>query len=183
MLSLYMKKKLELVTFALIVIGALNWGLVGVFKFNVVEFIGRYTSSHLETLVYVLVGISALVNIMSRNYYLPFLGDAVFPCNSMLEKVPQNADVQVKVEVTPNSNVIFWASETNKDIMENPWVAYAEYSNAGVARSDVNGVAVLKFRTPSSYKVPSGMKTLAPHVHYRVCSQPGMLGEVKSVFM
>ena len=177
---LFIKKKIEMITLFLIVVGALNWGLVA-FGFNFVEFIARYTFASLEPLVYTLIGVSALLHILSRNYYLPFLGDTAFPCGSMVEKVPVNANTQVKVQVQPNTNVVYWAAETHKEIMQNPWVAYDEFSNAGVARSDVNGVAVLKFRKPSSYKV--GFRTLEPHVHYRVCQHPGMLEAVKTVYM
>jgi uncharacterized membrane protein YuzA (DUF378 family) len=176
------KKRIEILTLFFIVIGALNWGLIGLFNFNLVALIAKYTLSWIENLVYVLVGISSLVHIISRNYYLSFLGDSVFPCTSMIEKTPENADVEVKIQTTPNSNVVYWAAETNKEVSENPWIAYAEYSNAGVTRSDVNGVAKLKFRMPGSYKVKHGLKTLSPHVHYRVCKFPGMLSEVKTVF-
>jgi uncharacterized membrane protein YuzA (DUF378 family) len=178
--NLFLKKKLELITLFLVIVGALNWGLVA-FGFNLVEFIARYTFASLEPIVYGLVGLSALVHIFSRNYYLPFLGDTVFPCGSMIEKVPVNANTDVKVQVPPKTNVIYWASETHDEVMQNPWLAYDEFSNAGVVRSDVNGIAVLKFRKPSSYKV--GYKTLEPHVHYRVCRHPGMLDAVQTVFM
>lgn len=179
--KLFMMKKIEMLTLMLIIVGSLNWGLVGVFGFNLVSAIAKHTFASLENLVYILVGLSALVHIMSRNYYLPFLGDAVFPCNSMMEKVPENANMSVKVEVEPNSNVVFWASESHNEVMKNPWIAYDQFSNAGVTRSDVNGAATLKFRSPSAYKV--GYRTLAPHVHYRVCKYPGMLAEVKTVYV
>jgi uncharacterized membrane protein YuzA (DUF378 family) len=177
----YWRKKVEMITLLLIVVGGLNWGLVGLFNFNLVSFIAKHTFSWMETIVYILVGVSAILHIASRNYYLPFLGETAFPCNSMITKVPENANTEVKIETTPNSNVIYWATETHKEVMDNPWVAYEEFSNAGVARSDVNGVAILRFRTPSAYKVAS-FKTLSPHVHYRVCKSPGMLSEVKTVF-
>ena len=178
-----LKKNFEMLTLLLVVIGALNWGLVGVFDFNLVTWIAKKTFASLENTVYVLVGLSAVFHILSRNFYLPFLGDTVFPCASMTTKVPFNADTQIKVEVAPNSNIIYWAAEQHKEVMDNPWIAYAENSNAGVVKSDVNGVAVLKFRKPASYKVKSGLKTLSPHVHYRVCNVPGMLSEVKTVFI
>lgn len=181
---LVLKKKFEMFTLLLVIVGALNWGLVGAFDFNLVTWIAKNTFASLENIVYVLVGLSALFHILSRNFYLPFLGDSVFPCESMATKVPINADTQVKIEVAPNSNIIYWAAEQHNEVMENPWVAYAENSNAGVVRSDVNGVAVLKFRKPASYKVGlGGWKTLAPHVHYRVCTSPGMLSQVKTVFL
>lgn len=178
--NLFIKKKIEMVTLFLVVVGALNWGLVAL-GFNLVEFLAKYTFASLETIVYGLVGISALLHIFSRNYYLPFLGDTAFPCGSMVEKVPVNANTQVKIQVAPKTNVIYWATETHDDVVQNPWLAYDEFSNAGVVRSDVNGVAVLKFRKPSGYKV--GSKTLEPHVHYRVCQHPGMLGAIQTVFM
>lgn len=181
--SFMIKKRIEILTLFLIVIGALNWGLIGLFNFNLVAFVAKYTVSWIERLVYVLVGVSALVHIFSRNYYLSFLGESVFPCTSMMEKTPENSDTEVKIETSPNSNVVYWAAETHKEVSENPWIAYAEYSNAGVTRSDVNGMANLKFRTPRSYKVAHGLKTLTPHVHYRVCKFPGMLSEVKTVFV
>lgn len=176
------KKRMEIITLFFIVIGALNWGLVGLFDFNLVNFVANYTFLWIEKVVYIIVGLSSLIHIISRNYYLSFLGESAFPCDSMVEKTPENADTQVKIQTTPNANVIYWAAETHKEVSKNPWIAYAEYSNAGVTRSDVNGVAVLKFRTPGSYKVAHGFKTLRPHVHYRVCNFPGMLSEVKTVF-
>ncbi len=177
------KKRIEILTLFFIVVGALNWGLVGFFDFNLVAFIAKHSFVWIEKVVYIIVGLSSLIHIISRNYYLSFLGESVFPCDSMVEKTPENADTKVKIQTTPNANVVYWAAETHKEVSKNPWIAYAEYSNAGVTRSDVNGVAVLKFRTPGSYKVAHGYKTLNPHVHYRVCKFPGMLSEVETIFM
>ena len=174
--------KVQLLTLVLIVIGALNWGLIGLFDFNLVSFIAQNTLSWFESFLYVLIGISALLHIWSRNYYLPFLGVAAFPCSTLVTKVPDNADTQVKISTKPNINVIYWAADSHKYVSSNPWLAYDEYSNAGVARSDVNGIAVLKFRKPSAYKVAHGLKTLQPHVHYRVCGLPGMMSDVKTIY-
>lgn len=53
-------KALHYITFTLVVIGALNWGLVGLFNFNLVTALfGAWPS--LEKLVYILVGLSALI--------------------------------------------------------------------------------------------------------------------------
>jgi uncharacterized membrane protein YuzA (DUF378 family) len=52
-------KALDAITFILIIIGGLNWGLVGLFHFNLVSFIfGDLTV--LIRIVYILVGLSAL---------------------------------------------------------------------------------------------------------------------------
>ncbi len=52
-------KALHMVAFALVIVGALNWGLVGLLKFNLVEMILGAGSS-LTMIVYVLVGLSAV---------------------------------------------------------------------------------------------------------------------------
>ncbi|HEX9817659.1 MAG TPA: DUF378 domain-containing protein [Patescibacteria group bacterium] len=50
---------MQMLAYYLMVIGALNWGLVGLFDWNLVEMLlGSWPS--LVTLVYVLVGLSAL---------------------------------------------------------------------------------------------------------------------------
>ena len=45
------------------IIGAINWGLIGLFSFNLVEMIFG-TGSFLTTLIYIIVGITGIINIM-----------------------------------------------------------------------------------------------------------------------
>lgn len=53
-------KPLNLLTLALIIIGGLNWGLIGLFNFNLVsEIFGSFAR-----LIYVLVGLSALYQLV-----------------------------------------------------------------------------------------------------------------------
>lgn len=49
--------------FTLLVIGGLNWGLVGVFDFNLVSWL--FGTGVITTIVYVLVGISGLISAFS----------------------------------------------------------------------------------------------------------------------
>ena len=57
-------KGLKIVAFILLVIGGLNWGLVGAFEFDLVATIfGNMTM--VSRIVYVLVGLSALVEIFT----------------------------------------------------------------------------------------------------------------------
>lgn len=52
-------KLIHAVTFLLVIVGALNWGLVGLLNFNLVKMVlGSWPT--VETLVYVLVGASAV---------------------------------------------------------------------------------------------------------------------------
>lgn len=55
---------LDYVAWALIVVGGLNWGLVGAFKFNLVDKLFGVDSG-LSRVVYVLVGLGAVYAIIS----------------------------------------------------------------------------------------------------------------------
>jgi len=52
-------KVLDKVALVLIIIGAINWGLVGLFKFNLVDTLFGSLSA-LTRIIYILVGISGL---------------------------------------------------------------------------------------------------------------------------
>ena len=52
-------KALHMVAFVLLVVGGLNWGLVGLFKYNLVDSV-LGVGSTLSMVVYVLVGVSAV---------------------------------------------------------------------------------------------------------------------------
>ncbi len=52
-------KVIDKIALILIIIGAINWGLIGIFKFNLVEMIfGDMTV--LARIIYILVGVSGL---------------------------------------------------------------------------------------------------------------------------
>lgn len=60
-----MSKPLHNLTYALVIVGALNWGLVGLFNFNLVNtLLGSYAM--LEKLVYILVGLSAVIELINH---------------------------------------------------------------------------------------------------------------------
>lgn len=52
---------LDWLAMIIMIIGALNWGLVGVFNFNVVEFI--FGTALVAKIVYIIVGLAALYGI------------------------------------------------------------------------------------------------------------------------
>ena len=55
-------KTLDVVVWVLLAIGGLNWGLVGVFDFNLVSAI--FGETILTRIVYILVGLAALYDII-----------------------------------------------------------------------------------------------------------------------
>ena len=123
-------------------------------------------------------------SLIKRDFFLFFLSDTVYPCDSLSVHKPSNAFVNVRVDgVKPNVKIVYWASEPNDVVLDNPYDAYGNYGNSGVALSDKNGSVTLSVRRPSVYKVPYKSKPLRTHVHYRECFGHGMLGPVKSVFL
>lgn len=52
-------KMIHMAAFALVIVGALNWGLIGLFDFNLVNMIFG-SMGGVENLVYILVGVSAV---------------------------------------------------------------------------------------------------------------------------
>ncbi|QQG47609.1 MAG: DUF378 domain-containing protein [Candidatus Woesebacteria bacterium] len=58
-------KSLHMVTFAFVIVGALNWGLIGLFGFDLVKAVlGSWPS--VQNLVYILVGLSAVYLAMTH---------------------------------------------------------------------------------------------------------------------
>ena len=55
-------KVIDKIALALIIIGAINWGLIGLFDFNLVTTLFGADSA-LSRIVYTLVGITGLINI------------------------------------------------------------------------------------------------------------------------
>ena len=55
-------KALNVLTAVLVIVGALNWGLVGMARFNLVSAI--FGESALASIVYILVGISAVYQVV-----------------------------------------------------------------------------------------------------------------------
>ena len=125
--------------------------------------------------------IAALSLVFRRNVYLPFLGESIYPCDNLVDKTPDSAELTVTVtDVPAGTKVVYWAAEPSTSIVSDPWKAYGKYENSGVATSDASGKAVLSVRKPTGYKLPSG-RELKPHVHYRFCQKPGMLSEIRTI--
>jgi len=56
-------KYLDLIVAILLIIGGLNWGLVGLFDFNLVSFI--FGASIIAKIIYIVVGLAAIYKIFT----------------------------------------------------------------------------------------------------------------------
>ena len=179
---LYLRKKAFKVAILLMIAGSLNWLLIGLFRFNLVE---TLLGSFLSRFVYVAVGLSAVAIMFDRDTYLPFLGETVLPCSLLPDRVPPGATKEVHVSAPPGSKILYWAAEPATESLKqiNDWkIAYAKFENAGVTRADDNGNAILKVRNPQAYVVPWKGR-LEPHIHFRICGDNGMMSRIKTVFV
>ena len=176
-------KKAHIVAIGLVIIGAVNWGLVGTIKVDLVAKL--FGKGLLARSLYILIGLAGLSLMFHRDTYLPFLGESIMPCSILTNRAPSGATRDVKVKVNPGAKVLYWASEPATEHLKeiNNWQkAYTDYENAGVATADVNGEAVLKVREPQAYTVPLKGR-LEPHIHFRICGDGGWMGQVKTVFL
>jgi hypothetical protein len=180
---LYLQKWLFKMAMVLLIVGGLNWLFIGAFEFDFVKAV--FGSGVIGRFIYILVGISAIAIMFDRDTYLPFLGPMVAPCTALENRVPPGATREVRVSISPNTKVLYWASEpSTKELEKLPtWKeAYDKYENVGVATSDSNGVVVMKVRDPQPYSVPWKGR-LEPHVHYRMCRGDGFMERIKTVYV
>lgn len=177
----YIQKLIFKLSMIFLIIGGLNWLLIGAFNTNIVMYL--FGNGMISSIIYIIVGVSALTIMFYRDTYLPFLGETVAPCSVLQNREPPGATKEVKLIITPNTKVLYWAAEKANDKLkeEQSWKdAYGKYENAGVATSNSEGVVILKIRDPQSYNVPIKGK-LDSHVHYRVCGEGGIMERVNTV--
>lgn len=179
---------MEFVSRILVIAGGLNWLSASLLNRDALGWAFEALGAPLiARIVYGLVGLSALLLVLSRDFYLPFLGDAAFPSGVVgEERAPESATMAVRVPVrgaAPGAKVVYWASEPANSVVPTPSAAYGEGRNAGVARVDAHGQATFRVRPPSEYRVGWGRR-VRRHIHYRVANGPsGLFGRVETVFV
>lgn len=138
------------------------------------------------TLLYVLscvVGLSALMFLFDRNYYLPFLGPCVIPIPSPIQSVKGPKTNFTLTDLPPSANVVYWASINSNNSFDSYKDAYGDYSNSGMIKASENGRASFTISCPSQYSVKKfGIveSQLPRHVHYRyeIPDNKGMYSEI-----
>ena len=171
-------KKIYMFSILLVIIGAINWFIIGLTGINFLDNLG-----FVARIIYILVGLSALFIMFKRDTYLPFLGETVMPCSLLTDRTPSGATVEVTIKGPAGRKVIYWASEPSTDHLKKmqDWRgAYGDFMNVGVATIGVDGTAVLAVRKPQQYTVP-WKGPLDAHVHYRICGDGGMIGRVETI--
>ena len=177
-------KWLYLLVVFFVILGGLNWLLMGAMGINVARLV---LSRRLAAALYILIGACSLMLAFRRDVYLPFLGQTVFPAGALVPKTPQSANESVEITTRPGAKVVYWAADANvnADPKKLPdWsTAYGEFENSGVVLADDQGKATLRIRgPPQPYTVP--MKgALNPHIHFRVEMEGGFFGRIQTYYV
>jgi uncharacterized membrane protein YuzA (DUF378 family) len=181
--GMFINKKIYMVTVFFVVLGGLNWLLMGAAGINAVRLV---LNRRMSSILYVIIGVCSLMLAFRRDVYLPFLGQTIFPAAALALKTPQSANESVEITTRPGAKVVYWATEpnVNSDPKNVPgWdVAYGEYDNSGVVTADDKGKATLRIRgPPQAYTVPVHGR-LNPHVHFRIEEPGGFFGRVQTYY-
>lgn len=179
---------LQKLSFVLVLFGSITSLGIGFFDTNIIDEINNAFVDGVGFVLYFLITVATIYNISRRDFYLPFLGHSVYPCNILTPKEPLDASLSIELKnLTPSVNIVYWASDVvdptkPEKIIDNPWDAYNKYSNSGVALTEEDGTCVVKIRKPSQYRIPTGFK-LKKHLHFRECIGNGMLGPVRTKYL
>lgn len=172
----------------LVILGALNWGLIALDKkFNVVELFSNLFPleyhEFIEKFIYTIIFLSAVYVMIQRKTYLPFLDASFVPINKYLsESKKKDIEFEVIINAKGGDKVIYWAANKgNKDdkTIKHYLKAYGEYENSGISLVGKDGNAKLYVKCPQKYYVQF-KKIIPKHIHYRVIYKDKM-GSVKTI--
>tara|TARA_Y100000389_G_C17417384_1_gene494575 strand:- start:621 stop:1154 length:534 start_codon:yes stop_codon:yes gene_type:complete len=164
-----------------IIFAASLYSILGLTRVDLLGLLNDYSQINIRFILSIFFAIAILNNVTRRDYYLPFMGKMIFPCDSFVERFPENATLSVDVKgLPPNRNVIFWATESNTNLnITNPIEAYDKYANTGITSTNKFGETTFKVRPPIEYVIHGS--TIKKHIHYRVCLGNGVLGRLNKV--
>lgn len=182
--GMYINKKIYMITVFFVVLGGLNWLLMGAMGINVVRLV---LNRRMSSILYIIIGTCSLMLAFRRDVYLPFLGQTILPAAALALKTPQSASESVEITTRPGAKVVYWATEPNVNadpkVVPGWDVAYGEFENSGVVVADDQGKAILRIRgPPQAYTVPMHGR-LSPHVHFRIEEPGGFFGRVKTYYV
>ena len=176
-----------LISIIVLIILGLNIGLSGLLNTNLLltGLTKLTTNPTIIRAVYIVIGLIAIYLLFFVDYHtlLPFLDKTVLPPSILLLSEQPNTNVNIEINANDAVKVVYWAAHADTGKVENdPWTAYNNYENVGIAAVK-NGIALLKLKCPTSYKVKgvAGKRTLPKHLHYRLVYDNGVLSEIKTV--
>jgi len=77
-----MSKKIELLALLLVIVGAVNWGLVGLAQFDLVAYLFGGPAAPLSRIVYSAVGVAAIVLLAMKTLSAPVMQTSGSPAHA-----------------------------------------------------------------------------------------------------
>lgn len=181
-LNIYNTVSLNIFMKALIFIVAAN-AITSHFNFDVLKKIDSFfNNDYFSKLIYIIASISIILLSIKKETWLPFLGNTVLPAK-LIPETTNVGDTTIKIIVKPNTKVAYWSAFPSNENNVRVEKAYGDYSNAGVCKSDKDGIAILTFNKGSGYIVPGG-KYIKPHIHYReLTTDYAIIGPIKTIYL
>lgn len=175
----------RLCAIALVLIGGINWGIIGLFDFDAISWALQSAPDAAVRVARVAIGAAGIWLAAQNETWLPFTGQMPFPCDALSARVPLDAQIALTVQTgVPNANVVYWTDESGDTVASNPWMAYAYHNNSGITHTNEAGIAVLHVRHPGRYTSPQNHSPPnKPVVYYRVCRHPGLLSNTYTFTM
>jgi uncharacterized membrane protein YuzA (DUF378 family) len=173
--------KLYLFARLLLIIGGINYLIFAISKINLFS----YLTENIEKTIHILIGLSAVILIFNRDYYLPFLGECAIPIiNTTEDKSKRNLIKTTIKNLPPNVKLIYWAAKPG-EIKNDPLLAYSDFSNSGIIITNDKGEAEIEYECPSEYKIKKSGKTLPKHIHFRYVNPkyPGLISRVYTKYL
>ena len=181
-----LKIYLNIILLVLVCLPAVNIGIAKMLGMNFIEIFSNLFGSEgneVNVFIYLVSFASAIVLLMTRDSYLPFLGTAAIPApqedTEPMAAGPDTITKEVK-NLPPNVKVLFWAAQSSENTKNTPEDAYGDYSNQGVTTTSTNGVAILTVKKPGKYIVPYKGE-LTRHIHYRYWTENGMASSLYTI--
>lgn len=174
---------LRMIMGGLLILGGLHLGTQAVFKTNLLERLNDFVNFDVETMICILIGLSALFLLLDRNFYLPFLGESVVPHSLLVSSTNTGSKKYIlQVDEKDAVKVIYWAANKGeeKDQNQGPEKAYNGFKNSGITNI-VNNSAILHFDCPQQYRVGLFNKKLPKHLHYRIVYNNGFISDIKTI--
>lgn len=125
---------------------------------------------------------------LQKETFLPFLGTTYIPYNLFNnEQYPEGSNLSYTIDMADyedGTKIIYWASNNTGKIIENPYDAYKDFNNSGIAIVK-NGKADVRIFCPDKYKVKKlYTMTLKKHFHYRIIdNKTGFVSPVQTFYI
>jgi len=178
----------------IIIISALNWGLIAINKeYNIFKMFSSIFSNDetVEKGIYIFIFLITIYIIFQRKTFIPYSDIAIVPIIRLLPESKQNNfELEIVIKTGEGQKVIYWTSNKNIDLMReggnkneiNEWQKeYGDFENHGISKIEKDGTAKLYIKCPRKYYIKYG-KIIPKTVHYRIVKDR-IAGEVKTIYL